>query len=281
MNKDLVIHAIKEHSPEWYAFRENGLGGSEAAYAIGLGNPKYGCAAVTFHEKIGTHPAKKDDNQRMFWGRKNEANIADVWRYYDNTPDGYVENYNNGKIVRNCRNVNGYITNPKYPWLFASVDRLINIQGGINFITGEQLITEAVLECKNVGQFASQAWEDGVPLYFLVQIHVYMIILETDYAELAMLIDGGMLQVEKIQRDDELCKRIIDGTKEFWYNRVVPGKEAKKNIAAIAAASVQLLAASEMAKDCTEVIRLSDRKTDEWDKAKASIARFKAAGGSV
>ena len=227
MKKHLVVHHMKDHSPEWYAFRDNGLGGSEAAYAIGLGNPKYGSAAITFHEKIGTHPPSKEDNQRMFWGRMNEDKIAEVWQYYDNTLDGYLENFKNQQIVRSCRNINGYITNPNYPWLFASVARLMTIKGGINFLTGEPLDTEAVLECKNVGQFASLAWQDGVPMYFLVQVHIYMIIMETDYAELAMLIDGGTLQVEKIQRDDELCERIISKTKEFWYDKVVPGKEAK------------------------------------------------------
>lgn len=41
----------------------------------------------------------------------------------------------------------------------------------------------------------------------------------------------------------------------------------------------QLLAAHEMAKACEDVIRLSDRKVNEWDRAKAAIAAWKAVGG--
>jgi hypothetical protein len=60
-----------------------------------------------------------------------------------------------------------------------------------------------------------------------------MAILETDYAEIAMLVDGGRLVVEKIMRDDALIDRILTISKAFWYNRIIPGKEAieKRNIA--------------------------------------------------
>jgi putative phage-type endonuclease len=226
MKKHLKVYHMKEHSPEWYAFRENGIGGSECANAIGMGHPKYSCPAVLYHEKVGTHPPIQKDNERMFWGRKNEDNIAEVWKYYDNTTDGYIENYKNKTIVRNCRNVNGYVVNPNYPWLFASLDRVMNKEGGINFITAEPLEQEAILECKNVGQYAANTWEDGIPMYFLIQVHEYMIVLETDYAEVAMLVDGGRLEVVKLNRDDKLCEQIIRMTKSFWYDRVVPAKEA-------------------------------------------------------
>jgi hypothetical protein len=121
------------------------------------------------------------------------------------------------------------VVNPEYPWLFASVDRLINIEGGFNLLTGEPLEKEAILECKNMSYWVSQMWEDGIPIYHLAQIHVYMILLDADYAEIAMLVDGGMLQVEKIQRDEALCERILTISKAFWYNRVVPGIEAVEN----------------------------------------------------
>ena len=57
--------------------------------------------------------------------------------------------------------------------------------------------------------------------------------MDTDYAEIAMLVDGGTLQVEKIMRDEALIERILSISKAFWYNRVVPGREAveKRNIA--------------------------------------------------
>lgn len=231
MRKDLEIHMIPHHTEEWYEFRKQGIGGSEMGTILGIN--KYDTAVRLFHEKIGSIDARREDNERMFWGRTNEENIARVWQYYDGTKDGYVENCNHNKIVRKCRNVNGYIVNPKYPWLFGSLDRVINIEGGFNLITGEPLTMEAILECKNMSWWVSKMWEDGIPIYHLAQIHTYMAIMETDYAEIAMLVDGGSLQVEKIMRDEALIERILTISKAFWYNRVVPGQKAveQRNLA--------------------------------------------------
>jgi len=178
---------------------------------------------------------RREDSERMFWGRTNEENIARVWQYYDGTQDGYVENFANDKIVRKCRSVNGYVVNPQYPWLFASVDRLINIEGGFNLITGEPLDKEGILECKNMSYWVSKMWEDGIPIFYLVQIHQYMLILDADYAEIAMLVDGGRLAVEKIQRDENKIEKMLNITKSWWYDRVIPGQEAvhKRNQAQI------------------------------------------------
>ena len=231
MKKGLKVFNIPHHTDEWYEFRKQGIGGSEVGTVLGIN--KYDTAVRLFHEKIGSIEPKREDNERMFWGRTNEENIARVWQFYDGTKDGYVENCVANKIVRKCRNVNGYVVNPEYPWLFASVDRLINIEGGFNLLTGEPLEKEAILECKNMSYWVSQMWEDGIPIYHLAQIHQYMAILDADYAEIAMLVDGGQLQVEKIQRDEALIERILTITKAFWYNRVVPARQSleRRNMA--------------------------------------------------
>jgi putative phage-type endonuclease len=226
MRKDLKVHLMEPHSKKWHAFRQNGIGGSEIGTVLGIN--KYDTAVRLYHEKIGNIEPRKIDSERMFWGRINEENIARIWNYYDGTKDGYVENFKNNKIVRKCRSVKGYVVNPDYPWLFASVDRLINIEGGFNLLTGEPLEKEGVLECKNMSYWVSQMWEDGVPIYHLAQVSQYFIVLDSDYAEIAMLVDGGTLQVEKIQEDIKLNERILTISKAFWYNRVIPAREAVK-----------------------------------------------------
>lgn len=189
---------------------------------------KYDTAARLYHEKIGNLEPRREDNNAMFMGRYMEDHIANLWRYYDGTPAGFIDNYKNNKVVRENRSVNGYVVNPKYPWLFASIDRLINIKGGVNLITGEALKEEGILEVKNMSYWANKMWEDGIPIYHLAQVHVYMIILETTYAEICMLVDGNRLQVEKVQRDEELVKRILSISRQWWYDRVIPSKEAIK-----------------------------------------------------
>lgn len=233
MRSDLIITRIPTHTEEWFQFRKNGIGGSEVGDLLLPSEDRYDSPIWMFHYKVGTIHYKKEENEYMFWGREHEDNIADKWRYWDGRPTGYIENYKEGKIIRECRNINGFIVNPKYPWMFASVDRVMNVKGGRNLITGEPLKTEGVLECKNLNYWAAQKWTDKMPYYYLLQVHHYMIILETDYAELAILMDGNKLRVEYINRDESLCERIIDGTKGFWYNRIIPAKAAfeKKCIA--------------------------------------------------
>ena len=227
MKSKLKIIRIPHGTDEWYEFRKNGIGGSEMGTVAGLN--KYDTAARLYYEKIGSIEPRRDENESMFWGTELEQQIANKWQYYDGTDNGYIENYRNNKIIRTCRSVNGYVTNPDYPWLFASVDRLIDKKNGFNLITGEPLQQEAILECKNMGLMMAQAWADGLPIYHLAQVHVYFIVLELDYAEIAILVDGRKLRVEKIERDEKLCDTIIRISKSFWYDRVVPAKEAYEN----------------------------------------------------
>jgi putative phage-type endonuclease len=224
MRSDLIITRIPQHSPAWFEYRKSGIGGSEMATVLGLN--KYDTVTRTFYEKIGQIPPRQIDNAKMFFGRYMEDNIAELWKYFDGTPEGWIENYKNKKIIRDCRAVNGFVVNPSYPWLFASLDRVQNIKGGINLITGEPLKTEAVLEIKTLSYWSAQMWTDSIPISYLIQIHVYMIILETSYAEIAILKDGNEFSVEKYMRDDGLCEKILDISKKFWYNLVVPAKEA-------------------------------------------------------
>lgn len=226
MKKGIEVVYLDLHSPEWYEFRLSGIGGSEVGTIMGIN--KYSTWMRTFHEKLGLVDQRTEDNNLMFWGREHEDKIAEIWQYWDDTPDGYIVNKKNGRIIRKCRNVNGYIRNPKFPWLFASVDRLMNKDGGVNFITGEILPDSCPLECKTLSYWASTVWESKIPQYFYSQVQTYMIILEVDYAEIGILKDGNKFYVEYVQRDPGLCEKIIYDTKNFWYDRVVPGKEAKK-----------------------------------------------------
>jgi len=224
MKSDLIITYIPQQTSEWFKYRQSGIGGSEMSTVLGLN--KYDTVTRTFYEKIGMAEPRQIDNAKMFFGRYMEDNIAKLWEFYDGTNDGWIENFKNNKIIRQCRNVNRLVVNPTYPWLFGSFDRIQNIKGGINLLTGEKLTTEAVLEIKTLSYWSSQMWIDGIPISYLIQVHVYMIILETDYAEIAILKDGNEFMVEKVQRDDGLCTRIIDISKQFWENRVLPAKEA-------------------------------------------------------
>lgn len=228
MKSSLIITRIPQHTSEWHSFRTNGIGGSEISCVLGMN--KYDTVTRLFYEKIGSIPSRDFDNPKMFFGRYMEDKIADLWEYFDGSELGWIDNFKNNKIIRKCRAINGYVVNPDYPWLFASLDRVQNVSGGINLLTGEKLTTEAVLEVKTLSYWSASLWADGLPISFLLQVHLYMIVIESDYAEIAILKDGNELIIERVQRDESLCEKIIDISKSFWYKLVVPAKEfqAKK-----------------------------------------------------
>lgn len=228
MDRKLKIVRIPQHSDEWYEFRRTqGIGGSEIGSLLGQ-NP-YETAVEIYHRKLGTIAPDIGDNEKMFWGREHEDKIADIWQYWDGSKFGYLENYKHNRIIRKCRKVNGFVINPDFPWLFASIDRLINKNHGMNMITGKQLEKESVLETKTLSFWAAQAWEDRFPRYYVTQIHQYMLITECYYAEVAILKDGNELDVIYIQRNEEIIEELIRDSKAFWYDRVLPAQKAKES----------------------------------------------------
>ena len=225
LGEHLVLHEIKEQTKEWYDFRMNGIGGSEVGSLLRLSD--YLSAAELYNMKVGTVPAKKMQNQPMFHGTNLEDYIRNMWKYYDGTKDGYMANYRAGKVIRDVHKPKGYITNPKYPYLFASTDGLIP-KGSPSFFTGEVLDKPGGLEVKQISSFVLNKWEGAIPPYYMAQAQQYMLVLELDYFEFVMLKDGKELIVDYVIADEGFQKLILDTSTSFWEDRVVPGRKAKE-----------------------------------------------------
>lgn len=76
-NCDLIL-SVKdaEDHKKWLKVRNMGIGGSDAAVIMGL-NP-YKSPYQLWLEKTGqAEPPDLSGNQRVYWGSKNEPNIAD------------------------------------------------------------------------------------------------------------------------------------------------------------------------------------------------------------
>jgi len=219
MNNNLVTYPIPTHTPQWYEFRRNGIGGSEAAILLGLS--EYGNAGKMYYEKLGLISPWMEDNEKMAWGRFLEEIIAEKWQYYDGTKTGYLDNIAADNVIRRCRKLNGYVVNPEYPWLFGSLDRVINKKGGFRLTDGEALKEEQGLEIKTMENFVADKWEGGLPVYHIVQVHQYMLITGMDYFEIVVLKNGRYMEVYPIERNENLINEIIIKTKAFWHNNIL------------------------------------------------------------
>src|SRR5690242_5416401 len=111
---------------EWLTFRKRGIGASEVGYIMGLS--PYKSNVELFYEKLAEGISQQQETAPTFMGKYMEAVIADLWQYWEEGKDQITmqQNYNAGKKVRTMQRVNAYIQNPKYPHLFASLDRRIN-----------------------------------------------------------------------------------------------------------------------------------------------------------
>lgn len=206
MDSSLQLISTKNMSPEdWLAYRKTGIGASDVGTILGL-NP-YKAPVRLFYEKIGMLEPSGVETMAMFIGKETEAQIAEWWKYWDGSEDGLIRNSRAKNVIRKCSRVNAYVRNPRYPWLFVSLDRRIHKSQGR---------PEGALECKNMGDNTARMWESGVPPEYVVQVQTQMVVCMFQYAELASLTGGRIFDVYEFDTSRVLQETIIDRTHKFW-----------------------------------------------------------------
>jgi putative phage-type endonuclease len=201
------------NEPSWKLFNFPCIGSSEAATVLGL-NPYHSIIELYF-EKVGIKSTYREDNIHMFWGKALEDEIADKWQYWEGSPESVVQNFNNKNIIRRCRKMNAYAVNKTWPWLFTSVDRIIN---------KTEKAGEGTNECKTIQGWVSQMWENGIPPMYVIQLQDQILVLELEFGEMTILKDGRFFEVYPFDKAPNIQERIKEQTYEF-YSRVKAGIE--------------------------------------------------------
>jgi len=110
MKKSWIVR-IEDRTPEWFNYRNNGLGASSAAIVCGL-SPYKPTPMQLFYEKVGLMDSDRTMSAPAFHGIHQEEYVANLWRYYDGTEDGYMENFETGRIIRQARSLIGLFRTP-------------------------------------------------------------------------------------------------------------------------------------------------------------------------
>ncbi|MDH1676320.1 YqaJ viral recombinase family protein, partial [Comamonas aquatica] len=178
---------------DWLEVRRTGIGGSDAATAVGL-NP-YQSQLELWMQKTGKAdllPAidPNDDTSPMFWGTLLEPIVA---AHYTKRTGNKV------------RRVNAVLQHPKHPWMLANVDREV---------VGTSEVQ--ILECKTAGIHGARLWKDGVPEYVQLQVMHQLAVTGHKAADVAVLIGGQELRIFRIERDEALISRLIEMEHTFW-----------------------------------------------------------------
>lgn len=191
----------------WLGYRHSGVGASEVGAILGLDD--YTSSLELFYYKIGDAPKFDVEGMAQFMGREQEDLIARLWQYWDGDEATMIENFRQGRIVRKCQRVNAFMRNPKYPWLYVSLDRKINRHGNKG---------EGSLELKTISGWEADKWEAGLPPKYVTQVQTQLTVGEFDYGEMAILQDGRHMNVLPFDLNANISQMIVDGTKKFWDN---------------------------------------------------------------
>lgn len=242
LNEHQHLHNLRRYTPEWYDFRQQGLGGSDTGAVLRI-NP-YHSVWQLWEEKVGLRNPNKKLNESMLYGLQLEDIVSRMWCLYDDQIDGdkiptYVNRYSayeqklavdpETKIsdfyVRRNNRVNGIITNDNFPWLFVSLDRIIPKNQWCFKPGRPNLTTYAPLELKTMNYYVSNKFIDDIPPYYHSQGGTYMVVLEVDYVEFGVLVGGQKFSLKPFMQDAEFTEHLIDTTHDFWYKNVLPARK--------------------------------------------------------
>lgn len=209
MKSTIRLISTKDMDREaWLRYRKDGVGASEVGTIMGL-NP-YKSSLELFYDKIGEGLGYTVENIAMFLGKEQEEFIATLWEYWDPliaTQENMMENYRAGRQIRRCKRVNAYATNTKWPWLFVSLDREINITPDRG---------NGALELKTIGGYSADKWESGIPPSHIVQVNTQMGVCEYMFGEMGILKDNRDFMVYPFELNVNIWESIVDKTKIFW-----------------------------------------------------------------
>lgn len=188
-----LISTLNLDREDWLAVRNTGIGGSDAAAAVGL-NP-YKSQLELWLEKTGRDaelekPDANDTSAPVFWGTLLEPIVAAA----------YTQQTGN-----RVRKINAMLQHPTVPFMLANLDREV---------TGADV---QILECKTAGINGAKLWHDGVPEYVQLQVQHQLAVTGKQAAHVAVLVCGQQLDVHRIERDDDLIAKLIELEARFWH----------------------------------------------------------------
>ena len=213
MKNNIILTSTKNMTrSEWLAFRQQGIGASEASTVLGMN--RFKSSIALFYEKLG-EPHYDIATLPKFLGSKREPVLVDMWEHWPGTQEGMLHNFENDIIVRRCKRINAYAQNPAYPWLFVSLDREINKTDKRG---------NGALELKEISGHEADKWEAGVPVGYVIQNQTQIGVCEYEFGELAVLRDNVEFNVLPFDFSPVIFNNVITRTKIFW-DKVV---EARK-----------------------------------------------------
>ena len=180
---------------DWLAKRKTGIGGSDISAVVNL-NPFVGSYKLWL-EKTGQAPEENIESERMFWGKRNEATIADV----------FAEKHTDLRVVK-CSDI---LQHPTEDFAIYNPDRLLYKDGELG-----------ILEIKTSGSYHKNYTEHTYPDAPYLQVLWGMYVTGATFGWLCALINGNQYFEYYIERNDSIIETLAQSAREFWNNYIIP-----------------------------------------------------------
>lgn len=234
---DYTIHR-HDSEQQWLESRRfMGVGASEAAIVMGE-NPRSSPLEL-YALKLGLlPPADLSDNEAVEWGSRLEPLIAEK---YATVTGRALLDLGRWTIARPKEN----------PHIYATLDRIIN---PVACHDGE-----GVLEIKTARGSLYEAWVDGPPRPYYLQLQHQLAVTGYSWGSFAVLFGGQQFRWLDIERDQPCIDALIEAETEFW-SRV----EAQSPPEADGSPATKRALAALYPRDTGEVVTLDGTAT-AWD----------------
>ena len=176
-------------SDVWLSHRMSGIGGSDAAAAIGIG--KYKTMYELYKEKALKIRPFVEENDAMYFGTILETIVAHTFTK---------------RTGLKVKNNNYLLQHPEHLFMYANLDREGVDEKGNKF----------VLECKTANSFLQKEWEKGIPLHYQMQVLHYLIVTGYRYAYVACLVGGQKFFIHKLEPTQQDRDELVKREKYFW-----------------------------------------------------------------
>lgn len=191
-----LVKTLELTREAWLAVRQQGIGSSDAAAAVGL-NP-YQSPLELWLRKTGRTALlpvddPNDEDSPLYWGTLLEPIVA---AHYTK------------RTGRRVRRIKAVLQHPDADkrWMLANIDREVIGASEVQ-----------LLECKTAGINGAKLWKEGVPEYFQLQVMHQLAVTGKQAADVAVLLGGQKLEIHRIERDEALIARLIEQERGFWH----------------------------------------------------------------
>lgn len=166
----------------------------------------------------------------------------------------------------------GMLVHPEHDWLCGTPDRLIMRSGAVD---------EGVWEGKTANRFRASLWEHSIPLPYVMQLQVYLILTGRSWGSFGCIVNQGLVQ-RSIEADPALHDAILGQLDDFWEKNVlrdIPPETTRRDVRFIQMLHPDdngrrvILGDSfvELAERFDELTRTKKETTQELDALKAKV----------